>query len=360
MAFLDLYDQIVVTEYVKREYDALVRGAGGIQGEDRTTQYARRILPMRPHAGRHVRIRYQDILGVGLAPFKSPGARPQLWTHKPNLRERFMEIVDIDEMSRWDPVRMLALKSPDPNFRKEAEFELSTTATGIQDRNENRTDWMIWEALKGVLVIPYPNAAPITVNFGIPASHFPTFVIPWTDRVNSQPIEDLWLLSSVAIPTAGHSLLKHHMTEETYRNLIFSKSVKDQLSTYGRSVMRATDGDLKVLLRDGTEIVRTDDGYMDEGSTAKRLNKWIPEGKVMTTTPNYRYNNRPIGWTADGWVLVSPPNDSQQPIAKQGMQSEWIYDRMAQDTMFRQASARMPILEAPEAVAWGTAYPTPA
>jgi hypothetical protein len=358
MPLLDLYDQIVVTEYVRREYDALIRGWGTPMEEDRRTKIGRRILSMRNHAGRHVRIRYQDILGVGLAHFKAPGARPQLWTHKPNLRERFMEIVDVDEMTRWDPVRFMALQSPDPNTRKEAELELTDVATGIQQRNENRTDWMIWEALKGVMVVDYPNAAPLTINFGVPATHFPTFTIPWTDTENSQPVEDLWALSSIAIPAAGHPLLLHHMGEQTFKYALRSQSVRDMLSTYGRTNMRVQEGDFDALLPDGTQIIRTDDGYLDDnsGSESKALIKWIPDGRIFTTTPDYRYAGRPIGWTADGWVLTSPPNDSQRPIPRQGMQSEWIYDRLGQDTMFRQASARMPILEAPEAVAWGKAH----
>lgn len=350
---LDLFDQIQVTEFVRREYESLIRGAGG--GEDRTTSLTRKILSLRNHNGRHVRVRYQDILGVGLAQFKSPGAQPALWTHKPNLRERFMEVVDIDEMTRWDPVEMLQIQSPDPNVATEAQETLAQRATYMQTRNEQRTDWMIWEALKGVLVVPYPNAASQTINYGIPAPHFPTFATAWTSTTTSDPVEDLWALGAVAIPASGIYLSHHHMSFATHRYMLRSDSIIDKLSSYGRDVLTPNERDVKALLREGSQITVTDDGWIEENSVSKTLNKWIPDGKIFTTTPDYRYAGRPIGWVADAWVLVGVPG-REQPVARQGMQSEWIYNRIGQQTLYRQASSRMPIVDAPEVLAWATAY----
>lgn len=354
MTFLDLFDQLVVTEFVKRNYAEISRNRGG--GEDATTEYGPRILPQVPLAGRHVRMRFQEILGVGMANFKAPGAHPSLWTHKPNLRETFMELVDIDEMHRIDPIDLMQLESPDPNVIRETQWDLAQRASDMAERNDLRTEWMRWESLKGVLVVPYPNAAPITVNYGIPAGNFPTFGTPWTDLVNADPIEDLWALGAVGIPAAGVYLNLHHMAFATHRLMVRSNKVKAQLSSYGRDVMIPTDKDISELLREGAEIIKTDAGYMDENSLAKTLITWIPEGKIFTTLKGYRYAGRPIGSMKDGWVLVGGPTTSQRPIPKQGMQSEWIYDRRGQETLFRQASARMPVLEAPEVLAWGTAY----
>src|SRR3954470_18286467 len=100
--FPDIFNQIVVTEYIKREYAALARSAGG--GEDRTApDLASKILPTKPVQGRHMKIRLQDVVPVGLAQFKAPGATPALWTKKPNLKERLIELVDVDEFHRVDP-----------------------------------------------------------------------------------------------------------------------------------------------------------------------------------------------------------------------------------------------------------------
>lgn len=354
MAFLDLFDQVVVTEFVRREMDALVRSAGG--GEDRNTQILPRIMATKPVQGRHVRVRFQDILGVGLAQLKAPGAAPQLWTHKPNLRETWMELVDIDEFHRIDPIDMLQLKSPDPNVIREAQWGLAERATAMATRNDARKTWMGWEALKGVLTAPFPNSASLVINYGIPVGHFPTFATPWTTLATSDPIEDLWTLGAITIPNSGIYLGHHHMSFLTQRNMLRSTKLNDRLSSYGRDIMFPTEKDVNELLRDGSRITVTDDGYMTENSVAKTLVKWIPDGKIFTTTPDYRYAGRPIAWCADGWVLVGGPNDSQQPVAKQGMQSEWVYNRIGQQTLFRQARAVMPILNAPEAIAWATAH----
>lgn len=356
MPMLDLLDQIVVTEFVRREYEALVRGAGG--GEDRSTSLIERIMPTEQINGRHVRIRYQEILGVGLAQFKAPGAAPQLWTHKPNLRERFMEIVDIDEFTRWDPVEMLALKSPDPNRLQEAQDSLAERSTYMAERNDNRVKWMGWEALKGVLVVPYPNAAPVTVNYGVPAAHFPTIATPWTDLVNADPLENLWTIGATAIPASGIYLGNHHMSFQTYRYLQRNQKLLQKLSSYGRDVMMPTDRDVVQLLREGSKITVTDDGYMTENQTAKKLNKWIINGKIFTTTSDYRYAGKRICVMKDGWVLVGVPG-AEQPVARQGMQSEWIYNRVNQHTLFRQARSVMPVVHAPEAIVWTTAYVPP-
>lgn len=354
MPLLDLHDQIQVTEYVRREYDAIARSAGG--GEDRSTGIVRRILPLKPHEGRHVRMRITDVLGVGLAQLKAPGARPALWNAKPNLRDQLMELVDIDEAHRYDPIEMMALKSSDPNYRREAKYDFTQYATMLAQRNDQRTDWLMWEALKGVMVLNYPNGGTQTVGTGIPASHFPTFMTPWTTIATSNPIEDLFALGAVGLSDAGIYLDHHHMSEATYRYMQRSAKVIAALSTYGRDVMLPTTGDLQQLLREGTVITRTDDGWLSENSPTPTLNKWIADGKIFTTTKDYTYAGRRLGWTADGWVLVGSASTADQPVAKQGIQSEWIYDRHSQNTTYRQASARMPILEAPNAIAWGTAY----
>lgn len=354
MAFLDLFDQIVVTEFVKREFEGYARMLDG--GEDQVTEYGPRILAQQNHNGRHVRVRYQDILGVGLAQFKAPGAQPALWTMKPNLRERFMEMVDIDEMHRIDPIEIMNLESPDPNVLDVAQISLADRATAMARRNDQRTEWMRWEALKGVMVVPYPNAAPVTINYGIPSENFPTFGTPWTDLINADPIEDLWALGAVSVTVSGVYLQLHHMSWATNRLMIRSKKIRDQMSSYGRDVMIPNDRDINALMREGSEIVKTDAGYLSENSTNKKLNTWIPEGKVFTTVKNYRYGGREIGSVKDGWVLVGGATTATRPVPKQGMQSEWIYNRVTQETLFRQASARMVVINSPEVLAWGTAY----
>lgn len=351
--FPDIFEQTVVTEFIRREYESIARQAGG--GEDRTTEYGARILPLRSVNGRHVKIRYQDIIPKGLAQFKAPGATPALWTFQPNLREKLIELVDIDEFHRIDPIDMLKLKSPDPNVLREAMTGLADRGAALMGRNDLRTEWMRWEALKGNLTVTYPDSSSVTINYGIPMGHFPTFTTPWSDLADADPIEDLWSLSACALSDAGVYLSLFHMNSATFRYLRRSTKVKEALSTYGHNVMLPTDNDLRDLLRENSQIQIVDSGYLTENQTNKVLNKWIPDGKIFATTSDYTYAGRPVGNVADGWVLVAGSTTAQEPIARQGTQSEFIYNRVGQQSLLRVASARMPRIDAPEVLAWAEA-----
>lgn len=352
MGMLDIFEQTVLTEVVKREHERIRKQAGG--GESHTT-VGSTILPLATQNGRRVKIRVQDVLPYGMAQLKAPGATPALWTHRPRLREEMIELVDIDELHRIDPEDMLKLKSPDPNVVKEVVWDLTQRGAAAQARNEQRTEWMRWEALKGTLVADYPGGNSITVDYGIPARNFPTAGTVWTNVSSADPVEDLWAAGSVGIDTAGIYLSKFHFSSEVWRYIRRNEKIKDSLSAYGRSVILPNESDVKQLLREGADWVITDDGYLPEGREDYKLTKWIPDGEILATTSDYSYAGHRIGDVADGWVLIGQEGQ-EMPTARQGMQSEWIYHRMGQQTFLRQASARIPRLYAPEAIAWLTVY----
>ncbi len=351
---MDLWDQVVVTEVIKRRYEETRLEAGGgedfkLDGED--------ILPLKSHNGRYARVRIHDISPVGMAHFKAPGASPALWTKKPALREEVMELVDVDEFHRIDPIDMLKLQSPDPNVAADMVWSIADRGVDMKDRNINRTEWMRWEALKGTLVVNYPDTAgPQTIDYGIPVNNFTTFGIPWNNVAEAEPIEDFWALGALGLTSAGVYLPLYHFNSATYRYIRRNEKVKDQLSSYGRNVFLPTDQDLRDLLREGTQWKIVDSGYFNEGQTDFELHKWIEDGQIMATTSNYKYNGRRIGEVLDGWVLVGGPTDAQLPVARQGEQAEIIYKRTDQQTVLRHASARIPRLVYPETIAWATAY----
>lgn len=355
MTFLDIWEQPVITEFIRRRHEDIRKAAGG--EEEFGKNIADTILPTVPHNGRYAKIRVQDVVPTGMAPFKAPGASPMLWTRKPQLREEVIELVDIDEFHRVDPIDMLQLQSPDPRAQAETAWTIADRGADMQDRNELRTLWMKWEALKGTLVVNYPNAASQTIDYGIPVGHFTTFGTPWTDTANADIVEQLWALGSIGLSDAGVYLPKYHFNSATWRYMRRNELIRDQLSSYGRNVFLPTENDLRDLLREGTQFVIVDDGYLPEGATDFNLTKWIGDGKILATTADYKYAGRRIGEMLDGWVLVGPPGSAANlPVAKQGMQSEWIYERKEQQTLLRQVSARIPRIVAPNAIAWATAY----
>lgn len=351
MAFLDILEQNVVTEVIRRRHEDIRRQAGG---DEVFQEFGEQVLPLIPHQGRHATLRVQDILPVGLAQFKAPGATPALWTTKPRLKELRIELVDIDEMHRIDAIDMLKLKSPDPGVVKEIVWSIADRGAALQSRNELRTEWMRWQALHGNLVVPYPNGGSITVDYGIPAEHFPASGISWANVEESDPVEDLWALGAVALTDAGIYLSNFHLTSKLYRYMRRNAKIRDALSSYGRNVILPTDNDLRDLLREGTQFAIVDSGYLPENQETYALTKWIEDDEIFATTKDYTYAGRRIGEVLDGWVLVGIPGQ-EQPDARQGMQSEWIYNRVAQQTLLRQASARIPRIVAPQAIGWLTA-----
>jgi len=350
---LDIWDQGALTEFIKIHAENIRKQAGG---EEDFSFDAEAILPTVTHNGRTAKLRIQEVVPTGMAHLKAPGATPALWTKTQNLREEVIELIDIDEFHRVDPITMLQLESPDPAIAAEQTWTLADRGADQKDRNALRTEWMRWQALRGTLVANFPNAGAATIDYGIPVGNFPTFTTPWTDTAGADPIEDLWALGAVALPVSGVYLPLYHMNSVTYRYLRRNENIKDALSSYGRNVFMPTDKDLRDLLREGTAWKIVDSGYPPEGSTDYELTKWIDDGEILATTANYRYNNRRIGEVLDGWVLVGDPSGKERPIAKQGEQAEWIYHRQGQQTLLRYASARIPRLVAPQTIAWGTAF----
>lgn len=351
MAFPDIFDNTVLTELIRRDYEEIAANAGG--GEDRISQPGRGILPLKSVNSRKVKVRIQDIVPVGMAQMKAPGSTPPLWTHAPNLREEVIELQDIDEMHRIDPEELLALSSQDPRILEEAHFSLLEWGVMLQKRNDLRTEWMRWSALRGSIQLEYKDSPGPLVAYGIPAGHFPDVGVPWATIATADPVEDLYAASAVGISDAGVYLPKAHMNSANWRYLRRNARVKEDLSTYGRSVMRPDHSDFSQLLRGEQEITLIDSGYMTENQSDKTLTKWIDDDEVFLTTADYTYAGHPIGDVADGWVLVSLPNQ-ELPEARQGIQSEILGEKMGKETYLRQASARIPRLYAPEAIAWLT------
>jgi hypothetical protein len=213
---------------------------------------------------------------------------------------------------------------------------------------------MRWEALKGVLVGPVPERRLDHHQLRHPGGHFPTFATPWTSTTATRiPIEDLWALGAVALPASGIYLSR--TTCRSPRSGLHAAAQSPEPALELRPRRHVPEGVRRPRASArGLEIVATDDGWTWPRTPRTSLNKWIADGKVFTTTPTTA-TPAPIGEIKDGWVLVGAPG-ADQPVARQGMQSEWIYDRVRTST--RCSATRRPHGRAvrTEALAWGTAY----
>lgn len=348
---LDLWDQQAITQVIRRNIEDEANANDG--GENRA-RIGETIMPLVPVQSRVARIAVADVLPYGLGQFKAPDATPPLFKAKPTLRERVMELVLLEEMERFTGEEWIRLNSADPLIARGAMLSLVDRLRVMVNRNEQLTEWMRWQALKGTLTVTYPDGGTITVDYGLPSGHLPTATVAWTDLVNADPLADLFAWSAVGAADAGRYYTTVYLNTVTWRLLVYNEKIRSYLSALGRSIMLPTTNDMQQLMREGTgNFVINDSGYLPEGQYPSRLlTKFIPDNRVLLTTGN-TLNGAPIADVADGQVLVGGDTGSA-PNIQQGFQTEIIANPFSKNVFRRAASARIPRIYFPEAILYAT------
>lgn len=345
MAIFDFWDSRQLTRFVKRNIEAQANANDG--GENRQF-FGQNIAPLVPETSREVTIRIADVLPYGLGQFKAPDASPPLWKTKPVLKEQTIELFLLEEMERFKSTEWEKLTTTDDRLSEKALLSLGDRLRIMQLRNERLTEWMRWQAFKGAVSVTFPDGGTITVDYGFTGSHLPTAATPWTDTVASDPVEDLYAWSQVGADDAGRYYSKVHLNSMTWRLLTRNQNVRGYLSALGRQIMLPTTADFQQLMREGTgnfELI--DAGYLPENATNRRLTKFIPDNRVLLTT-EYNLDGEPIADVADGPVAVNLPGQ-EEPVFRNGPQSEVISNKYTKNVFRRQASARVVRVYFPEA-----------
>ncbi len=350
MAIIDLFDQVAITEVVRRNINEEASANDG--GEDRAFIGAS-LAPLAPVQSRVVRMAIADHKPYWMGQFKAPDATPPLFKPKPALREMVFELVLLEEMERFTGEEWLRLNSNDPLIARGAMLSLVERLTIMQRRNDLLTEWMRWQAFKGTLNVTYPDGGVISIDYGLDNTHMPTATTPWTDHDNSDPIADLFAWSAIGAQDAGKYYTTVYLNTVTWRHLVYNENVRGYLSALGRSIMLPTATDLQALMREGTaNFVINDSGYLDENATNHTLTKFLPDNRVLLTPGNTLNGNR-IADVADGQVLVGGDTGSA-PAITQGYQTEIIANPFSKNVFRRAASARIPRIYFPEAFLYGT------
>lgn len=352
MSMEDIFEQQVITQLIRRNIEAETQSNAVGGGENRAF-FGQNIAPLVGVQSRVSRIRTQDVLPYGLGQFKAPDATPPLFKTKPQLKEFIIELVLLEEMERFTSEEWIKLNSSDASIARGARLSLVDRLTIMNSRNDRLTEFMRWQAFKGTLVVTYPDGGAITVDYGIPSTHFPTAAIPWTDTTNADPIADLYAWSQYGADDAGEYYSLIHMNSVTWRLFQFNGKIRNYLSALGRTVMLPTTADLQQLMRQGTanfEII--DAGFLPTNATNRRLTKYLPDNRLLLTT-GYSLFGNPIADVADGQVLVGGDTGSA-PAIQQGMQAEIISNPFSKNVFRRVASARIPRIYFPEAFLYAT------
>lgn len=341
----DFFDQIVLTRLVRRNIETTSQQD---TGGERRTFFGATIAPLVPVQARSIKVRIADIDGFGLGQLKAPDGTPPLTKAKPSLIERVYELAQLEEMERFTGEEWMLLTSSDEAIARGAMLSLTQRMTRLQARNERLTEKMRWDAFKGTLALDYSDGGELVVDYGFTGDQLPSAGTDWTDTVNSDPVADLRAWSQVGADLVGVYYSIVHLNTNTWYLITRNQKIRSYLSSLGRSIMLPTRADLQQLMREGTsnfEII--DSGYLPEGATSFGLTKFIPDNRALLTT-SYVVDGERIAETADGQVLVGGAT-GQAPDTRQGVQSEILVEPFSKNVFRRQASARMVILNRPEA-----------
>jgi hypothetical protein len=313
------------------------------------------IAPLVDVQSREVKINVRDVHAFGKGQFRAPGASPALYEPKVSLREEVIELAILSEQHRINDEDYLALNSSDENYRKKAGLAIVERGNILATRNRRLTDVMRWDAFSGSTVLTYPSGAQVEVDYGLPATHTPTAGTLWSDTTNSDPIADLKAWQKLSATNIGHYGLRIHMSSDTWDLILENEKIAEYLTGSDRGLYVVRQDDVLALLRDGTEIIITDAGYRDEGVGTNRgvdtLTRYLPEGKVLITTP-YTIDGERIADTPNGQVLVS--NGYNSVAIRQGAQAEVILDHQSKTHFLRYESARIPRILHPGAFVYAT------
>lgn len=350
----DVFSQATFTDLVRRRLQTMFESIPAI-GND--------IAPMYGVYDRTVEREVAEVASFGVAQFRAPGATPSVYSPDIKFTQEVVSLLLIDEMQRIDEEMHLRLTSPTPATRYRAGLDLATSAAVLQLRNENQTELMRWAAFLGNdFVVTYPQTGQqITVSYNYLSGHKPVSSIPWADRANATPIDDMRSWQLQIANDLGYYGCKFHMNTVTWQRLQRSDQARGYLTQTDRNTFLPTVADITGLLygsvesdsqggrvAQAPEIIVSDAGYRAETAGYNRglsaMTKYIPDGTVLVTGP-YVFEGEPIADVADGMVAIR--QDFNKLSWLQGMQSEILLDHYTH--FFRQASARFVRLRRPEA-----------
>ncbi len=355
----DVFQQVAFTDLVRRAVQI---------AWEQIPAMGDQVAPMVPTYDRTVKREIAEVASFGVAQFRAPDGTPAIYAPEWRLTEEVVSLLLIDEMQRITEEEHLKLTSPTPAIRARAGVDLITAAKILQLRNENLTEAMRWSAFKGnPFVVTYPNTGQqATVQWNYTAGHKPFSAVPWTDRSNSTPIDDLRAWQYQMAQDIGIYGSRFHMNTNTWTYLQRSNQARGYLTPTDRNVFLPGVDDIAKLLYGSVQsnsqggriaespmFIVTDAGYRAQqaaGSVAgynrgaSAMTKYLLDGEVLVTLP-YMFEGEPIADTLDGMVAIR--RNWNELSWMQGAQSEIVLDHYTY--YFRQASARFVRLRRPEA-----------
>lgn len=359
----DVFQQAAITDLVRRNLLTVL---------ETVPDFGDQIAPLVPCYDRTIKREIAEVAAFGIGQFRAPDASPRIYVPKMTFAQEVVNLLLLDEMTPIPEDLWLRMTSPTPAIQARAGVDLVTNGRILQLRNERLTEVMRWAMFKGNPLVVNYDAGSATISWPYLASHKVSATVPWTDHINSTPIDDLRSWQMIVGNDVGVFASKIHMNTTTFSYLQRANQPRGYLTQTDRNSFLPTVDDITNLLWGGTggptnsqgvnaapppQIIVSDAGYRDETQGYNRgmgaLTKFLQNGEVMLTT-QYVHEGERIADVADGMVALSAAFDSL--VWRQGPQSELVIDHRAKTQFYRQASARFPRMRRPEAFALGKAF----
>ncbi len=345
MAFIDdILDQALLTDSI----------VGPVETEMEQFPFiGEQIAPMFDTDGQYISMKVEDIHAFGIGQFRAPEATPPLMdlTGREE-REEVIELAYLDEMHRISPIRWERLNSTDEKIAGREARKLVEIGQILERRNERLTEFMRWSAFSGQLTIEYQQQdTALVIDYPLPSGHQPDAAAPWTDLVDSDPVNDLRTWQTQVASSAGSAGLRVHIADEDVELVLANQNLAGYFNVPDGQPFLPTLEDVLRLLKPGTTFVPTNHAYREEAAGAGKApedhERFLPLGSVLMTT-EYRLNGTPIADTVNGIVEIATGYNTTALLP--GPQSEVIMvGTGAYQRMLRQASRRIVRLRKPEA-----------
>jgi hypothetical protein len=315
--------------------------------------HGEQIAPMNDTEDQYTAMRVEDLHATGIGQFRAPEASiPLMDITGREEREEVIELAYLDEAHRISPRRWEILTQGGERLASREARRLVEIGQILERRNERLTEWMRWQAFAGQLTIEYQQRdSALVIDYPLPVGHKPSPVVPWTDLVNSDPINDLKTWMQTASTDAGAPARRVHISDEDSELIVNNSKLRTYFNVEaGQPFMPVLDDVLR-LLPQGTQFIPVNHAYRAEAVGASRARadhtRYLPVGRILITT-DYTINGTKIAETLNGPVEIKTGPDSTDflpgPQSEIILKGEGVYTRL-----LRQASRRMVRLLRPEA-----------
>lgn len=329
------------------------------------------IAPLKPVYDRKVKRDIAEVAPFGIGQFRAPDATPSIYNPNINYVEELQELLLLDEMTEIKEDLWIRMVSDVPAIRARAGIDLATIGKILQIRHERLTEVMRWKVFKGeTLEVNLSGGQVQKIAPSYLSTHKASSAVPWTDRINATPIDDMRGWQKIIGNDAGVYGSRFHMNSQTYEKLQRSNQARGYLTQTDRNVFLPKPEDIQSLLWGSTPsdaqggvaaeqpmLIVSDAGYRAEtgevagtgltgfnrGQTA--ITNYLQNGEILLTT-SYIFEGENIADTCDGPVLVS---DTWNSLRREiGAQSELIVNRNNYNTFMRQGCSRFVRMRRPQ------------